>query len=185
LDVHGKDLPWGREFSLCERAGSKIENDKKVFSDTLRVQKTLRDMHRTLVEAIVAAGGGALSKPVMQACNKLCMPGFLSSAFFIRVIFVVYVGAGFYASVELAEFNVPTTYNDIAGILKVARIMLQVKKILRSTVSRFKRIRERAEKEKFIEGKILMSGRPDEFLTPKKKQIHKLTTTMGSDSGNR
>ncbi|CAJ0864769.1 3125_t:CDS:2 [Entrophospora sp. SA101] len=48
LDIYGvkhdigKDLPYGREFSLCERAGSKIENDTKKFSFHYDLQKLLR-----------------------------------------------------------------------------------------------------------------------------------------------
>ncbi|RIB22565.1 hypothetical protein C2G38_2033470 [Gigaspora rosea] len=34
-----KDLTWGKEFSLCERAGSKIENGKKILDNTFKVQK--------------------------------------------------------------------------------------------------------------------------------------------------
>ncbi|RUS25305.1 hypothetical protein BC938DRAFT_472353 [Jimgerdemannia flammicorona] len=60
------DLTWGQEFSLCERAGSKIENGKKLLNNTLKVQKTLRDMHRTLVDSIIEAGGGALSRQVVD-----------------------------------------------------------------------------------------------------------------------
>ncbi|RUS34297.1 hypothetical protein BC938DRAFT_481365 [Jimgerdemannia flammicorona] len=60
----GRELTWGQELSLCERAGSKIENGKKILDNTLRVQKTLRDMHRTIVHTIMQAGGRALSKPV-------------------------------------------------------------------------------------------------------------------------
>ncbi|GET61601.1 protein NYNRIN-like [Rhizophagus irregularis DAOM 181602=DAOM 197198] len=32
-----KDMTWGREFSLCERAGSKIENNRKILDNTLKV----------------------------------------------------------------------------------------------------------------------------------------------------
>jgi len=77
----GRELCWG-EFSLCERTGSKMEDTPKIFSNTLKVQKTLRDMHRNLIEAISAEGGGTLSNPVIQASTKLLMPGFLSSYLF-------------------------------------------------------------------------------------------------------
>src|SRR5438552_1248243 len=45
------DLPWDREFSLCEPTGYKIENDCKFFSNTLKVQKALRNMHRALAKS--------------------------------------------------------------------------------------------------------------------------------------
>ncbi|CAH1769985.1 3160_t:CDS:2, partial [Entrophospora sp. SA101] len=32
----GHHLAWGREFSVCEQAGPKIENDKKVLDNTLK-----------------------------------------------------------------------------------------------------------------------------------------------------
>jgi len=133
----GKDLVWGREFSLCERAGSVIENTQKVQDNTLKVKKTLKDMHRTLLDAILASGGGTLPESVLNSVHSLRMPGFLSSGFFIRVILVVYLGAGFYLSTDISEFNIPTSYEELGDVLKMARIMLQVKGILQSTVETF------------------------------------------------
>ncbi|RUO95615.1 hypothetical protein BC936DRAFT_143616, partial [Jimgerdemannia flammicorona] len=118
---------WGQEFSMCERAGSKLENKSKILSDTLRVQKTIRDMHKALIKDIFAVGNGAVSKPVLNAFTKLLMPGFISSYFFIRTILVLYVGAGFYASIQLSEFNIPTTYEQLGDIVNIAREMLRVK----------------------------------------------------------
>ncbi|RUS22021.1 hypothetical protein BC937DRAFT_90622, partial [Endogone sp. FLAS-F59071] len=145
------DLPWGREFSLCERAGSKAENDRKITSNALRIQKTLRDMHWSLIEDIAATGGGMVSKPVLNSFVKLLMPGFLSSYFFIRIILVVYVGAGFY---DLQDFDIPMTYDQLSGVVKIARTMLQTKKILHTTITRYKQIKARAEKEKFAPGRL-------------------------------
>ncbi|CAB4402781.1 unnamed protein product [Rhizophagus irregularis] len=53
----GKDISYGREFSICKRASSKVDNDTKNFSDILKVLNTLRDMHRTLVKAIAIESG--------------------------------------------------------------------------------------------------------------------------------
>ncbi|CAG8660294.1 3836_t:CDS:2, partial [Gigaspora rosea] len=58
-----KDLTWGQEFSFCEKAGSKIENAKKFLDNTFKVQKTLRDMHQTLMEAVSQAGGAEFDIP--------------------------------------------------------------------------------------------------------------------------
>ncbi len=77
---------------------------KKIFSNTLKVLKTLRDMHKNLMESIKNAGNCSLTKSVLNNFPKLVIPGFLSSYFFIRVYLVVYV-----------------------GVVKIARIMLQVK----------------------------------------------------------
>ncbi|CAG8622455.1 4060_t:CDS:2 [Rhizophagus irregularis] len=33
---------WGREFSLCKRAGSVIDNLKKIFSNTLKIKKNIK-----------------------------------------------------------------------------------------------------------------------------------------------
>lgn len=122
-----KDLPYGREFSLCERTGSRIDNERKILSNTLKAQKTLRDMHRTLIEAISAEGGGMLSKQVLKATTKLLMPGFLSHCFFIRAFLVVYIGGGFYSSVNLADFDIPTTHSELWSVIRISRIMLQIK----------------------------------------------------------
>ncbi|GET61016.1 hypothetical protein GLOIN_2v1485939 [Rhizophagus irregularis DAOM 181602=DAOM 197198] len=116
----GKDISYGREFSICKRASSKVDNDTKNFSDILKVLKTLRDMHRTLVKAIAIESGESDSTHHF----------------------------------ELGKFDIPTSYDEIWKLTKIARIMLQIKKLLRYTVSRFKRIIERAEKEKFLPGKV-------------------------------
>ncbi|RGB43015.1 hypothetical protein C1646_661720 [Rhizophagus diaphanus] len=58
---------------------------------------------------------------------------------------------------QLGKFDIPTSYDEIWKLTKIARIMLQIKqKLLRSTVSRLKRIIERAEKEKFLPGKVII-----------------------------
>lgn len=166
----GKDLTWGREFSLCERVGSKIENNQKILENSLKVQKTLRDMHRTLVDAVVMAGGGTISKEVRSAIPDLLMPGFLSSRFFLRLILVKYIGSGHCISAELADFDVPESYGELGGILKIARIMLQAKNLLRFTVQRFTWMKMRAEEERFFQGKVLIPRRSTEFSSPKKRK---------------
>ncbi|CAG8601311.1 4881_t:CDS:2, partial [Paraglomus occultum] len=128
-----KDLPYGREFSLCERTGSKIDNERKILSNTLKAQKTLRDMHRTLIEAISADG------------------------------------AGFYTSVNLADFDIPTTYSELGSVIRIARIMLQ--KLLNLTVCRFKLMKDRAEKEKFTVGRVIVNARLKEYRSPQKRKI--------------
>jgi len=168
-----KDLPYGREFSLCERTGSRIENERKILSNTLKAQKTLRDMHRTLVEAISVEGGGMLSKQVLGATTKLLMPGFLSHCFFIRAFLVVYIGGGFYSSIILADFDIPSTYSELGSIIKVSRIMLRVKKLLNLTVCRFKLMKERAFNEKFASGKVLVNARSQEYRSPQKTKKEK------------
>ncbi|RUS27931.1 hypothetical protein BC938DRAFT_482555, partial [Jimgerdemannia flammicorona] len=162
---------WGQEFSMCERAGSKADNKAKIDSDTLKLQKTLRDMHKALLKDISTAGSGAVTKPVLNAFTKLIMPGFVSSFFFIRVILVVYVGAGFYTSRQMAEFNIPTTYDQLEGFIDVARVMLRAKNIIRNTISWFKTMKVRAEREQFESGRIQVDNGPPEFATPSKKRI--------------
>ncbi|CAG8655454.1 5541_t:CDS:10, partial [Paraglomus brasilianum] len=93
-----KDLTWGREFSLCERAGSKIEN-----------------------------GGGGVPVKVIQAFRKLLLPGFISSRFFIRILLNVYIGGKYHGSIMLAEFDVPTQFDEMSKIVTIARMMLNVK----------------------------------------------------------
>ncbi|CAJ0824545.1 2584_t:CDS:2, partial [Entrophospora sp. SA101] len=61
-NTEGYHLDW---MFMC--TGSKIEDTSKVFSNTLKVQKTLRDMHQNLIKVIFAEGGGTLSKLVLQA----------------------------------------------------------------------------------------------------------------------
>ncbi|KAG9290396.1 hypothetical protein G9A89_007127 [Geosiphon pyriformis] len=46
-------IPYGSEFSLCKRAGSKVESESKVTSNPLEIQKNLRGMQTSLVEDIV------------------------------------------------------------------------------------------------------------------------------------
>lgn len=165
-----KESAWGREFSLCERAGSSVDNRQKISSDTLKVQKTLRDMHQSLYDAITDAGNGVLSKSVLGQTTKLLMPGFISSYFSVRALLVVYVGAGFYASLDLAEFSIPTTTMEIRNILNVARILLQIKKIMGTTVTRFRKMKEKVNQERFdSEGVVVFGHRSQEPTTPKKE----------------
>ncbi|RIA93198.1 hypothetical protein C1645_763084 [Glomus cerebriforme] len=164
----GTNLSWGREFSLCERTGSKIEDKPKILSNTLKVQKTLRDMHQTLIKVISVGGGGMLSKSVLRASSKLLMPGFLSSYFFMRVILIIYTGEGYYSSLNLADFDIPTKYEELEYIIKISRIMLQVKRLLSTTISRFKRMKQKAEKEKLTPRRVVVHDRQKEYRSPQK-----------------
>ncbi|GBB86239.1 hypothetical protein RclHR1_12680005 [Rhizophagus clarus] len=174
----GTNLSWGREFSLCERTGSKIEDKRKILTNTLKVQKTLRDMHQTLIKTISIEGGGMLSKPVLRASSKLLMPGFLSSYFFMRAILIIYVGEGYYSSLNLADFDIPTKYEELEYTIRISRIMIQVKRLLSTTISRFKRMKERAEKEKLTLGRVAVHDKEKEYRSPQKpkKQSSKGTT---------
>ena len=115
---------WGQEFSMCECAGSELMKALRIPSLTLRVQKTIWDMHKALVKDISTAGAGAVSKPVLNAFPRLLMPAFVSSYFFFRIILIGYIGAGFYASVQLSEFNIPTMDEELGNIVNIAREML-------------------------------------------------------------
>ncbi|RHZ44323.1 hypothetical protein Glove_740g8 [Diversispora epigaea] len=155
-----RELCWGREFSLCERTGSKAEDTSKILSNTLK--------------AIFAEGGGTLSKPVLQAGTKLLMPRFLSSHFFIRAILIIYIGGGFYASVNLADIYIPTKYQELEFIIKISRTMFQIKKLLSVTISRFKQMKNRAEREKFTYGKVAIPARQEEYKSFQKPKIDSL-----------
>ncbi|CAG8826314.1 14535_t:CDS:2, partial [Racocetra persica] len=150
-----KDLTWGQEFSLCERAGSKIENGKKKLNNTLKVQKTLRDMHQTLLETLSHAGGGAVPARVSKAFRQLVLPGFITSRFFIRILLIVYIGGKYYGSKVLAEFDIPTQFDELGKIAKIARVMLNVKA---------------SEKNKHSAENVMISQRIEEHATPKVKK---------------
>ncbi|RUP45327.1 LOW QUALITY PROTEIN: hypothetical protein BC936DRAFT_148311 [Jimgerdemannia flammicorona] len=170
-----KNLPWGLEFSLCERAGS------TVTSDTIKVQKNLRDMHASLVEHIKTVGCG-LTQPVLRASTKLVMPGFLSTSFQLRVLLLVYVGGNFYASMELARVDIPTTHKELKGIVNIGRVMLQVTNILRTNAHRFNQMKQRAEKDKLSAQKITFK-RNEEERTPKKPKNHRKASLTHSTCG--
>jgi hypothetical protein len=84
-------------------------------------------MHEILIDTIVVTSGGAISKEILGIIPKMLMPGFLSSRFFIRMILIIYVGAGFYLLAELVEFDILTAYEELGGVLRMVHIMLQVK----------------------------------------------------------
>ncbi|GES83370.1 hypothetical protein GLOIN_2v221147 [Rhizophagus clarus] len=123
-------------------------------------------------------GGGMLSKPVLRASSKLLMPGFLSSYFFMRAILIIYVGEGYYSSLNLADFDIPTKYEELEYTIRISRIMIQVKRLLSTTISRFKRMKERAEKEKLTLGRVAVHDKEKEYRSPQKpkKQSSKGTT---------
>jgi hypothetical protein len=152
-----KDLAWGREFSLCECAGSRIENNRKILDNTLKVQKIFKDMHRTLIDTIVITSG-RISKEVL-------IPGFLSSRFFIRMILIMYIGTGFYLSAELAEFDIPITYKELGEVLKMG--------MLSFTVTLFASTKERAKREKFLLGKVILPDRPEELSSLAKSKTRR------------
>jgi hypothetical protein len=150
-------------------------------------------MHRSLTEVISAEGDGMLSKPVLQAITKLLMPGFLSSYFTMRAILVIYVGGGYYASINLADFDIPTKYEELNSVIEISRIMLQVKvssifrvsqsmtyvyvrcfflqKLLSTTITRFTLIKKRAEKEKLAPGRMIVPVREKEYRSPQKPKV--------------
>ncbi|RUS34225.1 hypothetical protein BC938DRAFT_481734 [Jimgerdemannia flammicorona] len=168
-----KNLTWGQEFSLCERAGSKIENGRKILDNTLKVQKTLRDMHRTLLDTLSEAGGGVLPAKIIQAFGKLLLPGFVSSGFFVRVLLNVYLGGGYYGSTKLAEFDIPTLSEELGRVVTMARTMLNVKNILRQTIKTFALMKEAAGKRRHSMDDVLVPPRVKEQVTPKKLRSKK------------
>ncbi|CAG8705149.1 2964_t:CDS:10 [Funneliformis mosseae] len=165
-----RDLTWGREFSLCERAGSKIENGRKILDNTLKVQKTLRDMHQTLLETLSNAGGGAVPVKVAQAFRKLLLPGFISSRFFIRVLLNVYIGGKYHGSVILAEFDVPTRFDEMSKIVTIARMMLNIKNIFKQTIRTFTLMEEASKKKKHSVDNVLVPSRVKEHVSPRAKK---------------
>ncbi|CAG8734337.1 4711_t:CDS:2 [Rhizophagus irregularis] len=56
----------------------------------------------------------------------------------------------------------------------MARVMLQAKKMLYSTVTLFASTKERAEREKFLPGKVLLPDRPKKFSSPTKSKNKKV-----------
>ncbi|CAG8754206.1 6881_t:CDS:2, partial [Acaulospora morrowiae] len=163
-----KDLTWGREFSFCERAELKIENGKKIFDNTLKVQKTLCDMHQKLLETLSNAGGGAIPVKVVQTSRKLLLPGFILSQFFIQVLLNVYIGGKYYGSIMLAELNVPTQFDEMSNIATIARMMLNIKNIFKQTVKTFT-FMEEASKKHSTEN-VLVSSKIREYMPPKVKK---------------
>ncbi|CAG8456502.1 10196_t:CDS:2 [Cetraspora pellucida] len=176
-----KDLTWGQEFSLCERAGSKIENGRKILDNTLKVQKTLRDMHETLLETLSQAGGGTVPVRVLKAFRKLVLPGFISSRFFIRVLLNVYIGGKYYGSNVLAEFDIPTRFDELGKIVTIARVMLNVKQ----TIKTFTLMKEASEKNKHSTENMLISQRIKEHVTPKVKKTNKENVTPKTKKAKR
>ncbi|CAG8712818.1 8122_t:CDS:2 [Gigaspora margarita] len=130
-NAEGYHLDWmfmGREFSLCEHTGSKMEDMPKILLNTLKVQKTLRDMHRTLIEAISAEGGGILSKPVLQAGTKLLMPGFLSSYFlFVQYLLSILKKFSVITEAEKNRWTMRCFYRDLERDIRFYRGRIESK----------------------------------------------------------
>ena len=55
----------------------------------------------------------------------------------MRTILIIYVGGGFYASVNLADFYIPTKYQELEFIIKISRVMLQTKVSNIQTIVKF------------------------------------------------
>ncbi|CAG8541090.1 3645_t:CDS:10, partial [Funneliformis mosseae] len=127
---------------------------------------TRHDLGKDLI--ISAEGDGMLSKPVLQSITKLLMPSFLSSYFVLRAILVIYVEGGYYASINLADFDIPTKYEELKSVIKISHILLQIKKLLSTTITQFKLIKQRAEKKKLAPGRMIVPVREKEHRSPQK-----------------
>ncbi|CAG8602051.1 2033_t:CDS:10, partial [Acaulospora morrowiae] len=112
----GKDLSWGREFSVCELVPK---------------LKQTQGYHNT-----------SYAWFFVFLLYYACYPS--------------YVGRGYYASINLADFDIPTKYEELKSDIEISHIMLQVKKLLYTTITRFTLIKKRAEKEKLVPGRMLV-----------------------------
>ncbi|CAG8635585.1 16789_t:CDS:2, partial [Gigaspora rosea] len=56
----------------------------------------------------------------------------------------------------LADFDIPTKYEELGSVIKISCIMLQIKKLLSTTISRYNRIKSKAKNEKFTSGRVPM-----------------------------
>lgn len=131
------------------------------------------------------------SKSVMQANTKLPI-GFLSSHFLMHAILIMYVEV-YYSLINLADFNIPTKYEKLKSIIEISRIMLQIKvsgiisrvfkvwlyiylrcflqKLLFTTITWFKLMKQRAKKEKFASGRVIMPVIQREHRSPQKPKV--------------
>ncbi|CAI2178025.1 1424_t:CDS:2, partial [Funneliformis geosporum] len=80
----------------------------------------------------------------------------------------------YYASVNLDDFDIPTKYQELEFIIKISRSMLQIKKLLSVTISRFKQMKNKAEKEKFAHGKVAIPARQQEYRSFQKPSVPKM-----------
>ncbi|RIA97452.1 hypothetical protein C1645_814027 [Glomus cerebriforme] len=137
----GAKESWNCKFFLCERADSVIDN----------------------------TSNKRVSKEILQSFPKLLMPGLLSSHFYLQVVLIVYISAGFYVSTDLAKLKIPIDYYELDKILKVFLYIEATKK----NDLRYKIIKKRAEKEKFLNDKRLMNEHAEYPSSWKKKQKQK------------
>ncbi|CAJ0650524.1 6769_t:CDS:2 [Entrophospora sp. SA101] len=102
----------------------------------------------------------------------------------MRTILIIYIGGGFYASMNLADFYIPTKYQELELIIKISRVMLQTKKLLSVTISQFKQMKSRAEREKFAPGKVAMPVRQQECRSFQKPRALKTKDYQEPDEGS-
>ncbi|CAB5391106.1 uncharacterized protein OCT59_006192 [Rhizophagus irregularis] len=76
-------------------------------------------MHMSLMKSIASVSSKRVSKEVLQSFPNICWCWFLCST-------------------DLAELEIPIDYDELDKILKVARIILQIKKLLNKTILGYK-----------------------------------------------
>uniref|UniRef100_U9THA6 Uncharacterized protein n=1 Tax=Rhizophagus irregularis (strain DAOM 181602 / DAOM 197198 / MUCL 43194) TaxID=747089 RepID=U9THA6_RHIID len=70
---------------------------------------------------------------------------------------------GYYSSLNLVDFDIPTKYEELEYIIRISHIMLQVKKLLLTTISQFKHIKKRVKKEKLTFRKVILHNKMKEY----------------------
>ncbi|KAI8820619.1 hypothetical protein BJ741DRAFT_637980 [Chytriomyces cf. hyalinus JEL632] len=134
---------FGHEFSGVERVGSNLNPGNKLQTDSLKLSKTLRDMHVKLRKDIETACGGYMSKEAADAMQIIRMCGFRTTGYTVQSSALVYAGGGFFIRKVISDFAVPTHERDIRMNVVIIKEMLKMKNILTSTVQNFERIKHR------------------------------------------
>ncbi|CAG8487838.1 9670_t:CDS:2 [Paraglomus occultum] len=74
----------------------------------------------------------------------------------------------------LAEFDVPTQFDEMRKIVTIARTMLNVKNIFKQTIKTFTLMEEASKKKKHSVDNILVSSRVKEHVISPKTKKRKL-----------
>ncbi|KAI8822811.1 hypothetical protein BJ741DRAFT_635165 [Chytriomyces cf. hyalinus JEL632] len=135
---------FGHEFSGVERVGSKQNPGNKLQTDSLKLAKTLRDMHVKLRRDIEAACGGFMPKEAANSMQVLRMGGFRTTGFTVQTSVLIYAGGGFFIRKVVNDFAVPTHERDIGKNVVIIKEMMKMKKILSLTVKNFESIKRRS-----------------------------------------
>ena len=106
-----------------ENAGLKSRNNK-VSSDLIKGKKNLRDMIKSLDQALPPP---KMSRSIDDARSSIVLPGIFFSGWTYHVIGVTLLDSSWTSLFDIGSFKIPTKIENLHSVVDCCRVMLKVK----------------------------------------------------------